>query len=59
MPVCFSKHLLLCISVLFQAYFADGNKDKDRDPVFCEELGLAVEKIKDGFTLNGLWDVLA
>lgn len=43
----------------FAAYFADGSKDKDRDPVFSEELGLAIEKLKDGFTLNGLWDVLA
>ncbi len=42
-----------------QAYFADGNKDKDRDPVYSEELGLAVEKLKDGFTLQGLWDVLS
>lgn len=42
----------------FAAYFADGNKDKDRDPVYSEELGLAIEKLKDGFTLSGLWDVL-
>jgi hypothetical protein len=41
---------------MFQAYFADGNKDKDREPVFSEELGLAVEKLRDGFTLQGLWD---
>ncbi|XP_063421921.1 Bardet-Biedl syndrome 5 protein homolog isoform X3 [Mytilus trossulus] len=43
----------------FAAYFADGNKDKDRDPVYSEELGLAIEKLRDGFTLQGLWDVLA
>lgn len=42
----------------FAAYFADGNKDKDRDPVYSDELGLAIEKLKDGFTLSGLWDVL-
>ncbi|XP_060603512.1 Bardet-Biedl syndrome 5 protein-like [Ruditapes philippinarum] len=42
----------------FAAYFADGNKDRDRDPVYSEELGLAVEKLKDGFTLSGLWEVL-
>jgi Bardet-Biedl syndrome 5 protein len=40
-----------------QAYFADGNKD--RDPVFSQELGLAVEKLKDGFTVAGLWEVLS
>ncbi|KAK3108665.1 hypothetical protein FSP39_012841 [Pinctada imbricata] len=43
----------------FAAYFADGNKDKDRDPVYNEELGLAIEKLRDGITLQGLWDVLA
>ncbi|KAL4222449.1 Bardet-Biedl syndrome 5 protein [Mactra antiquata] len=42
----------------FAAYFADGNKNKDREPVYSEELGLAIEKLKDGFTLSGLWDVL-
>ncbi|XP_048756456.1 Bardet-Biedl syndrome 5 protein homolog [Ostrea edulis] len=43
----------------YAAYFADGNKDKDRDPVYCEELGLAIEKLRDGITLQALWDVLA
>jgi hypothetical protein len=42
----------------FQAYFADGNKQTDRDPVFSEELGLAIEKLKDGFSLAGLWEVV-
>ncbi|KAJ8311265.1 hypothetical protein KUTeg_011183 [Tegillarca granosa] len=42
-----------------RAYFADGQKDKDRDPVYSEELGLAIEKLRDGFTLQGLWDVMA
>uniref|UniRef100_A0A4W6FKZ1 Bardet-Biedl syndrome 5 protein homolog n=1 Tax=Lates calcarifer TaxID=8187 RepID=A0A4W6FKZ1_LATCA len=31
---------------------------QDREPVFSEELGLAIEKLKDGFTLNGLWEVM-
>ncbi|XP_041365484.1 Bardet-Biedl syndrome 5 protein-like [Gigantopelta aegis] len=43
----------------FAAYFADGNKERDRDPVYSEELGLAIEKLKDGFTLSGLWEVLS
>uniref|UniRef100_A0A8C2DH16 BBSome complex member BBS5 n=1 Tax=Cyprinus carpio TaxID=7962 RepID=A0A8C2DH16_CYPCA len=30
----------------------------DREPVFSEELGLAIEKLKDGFTLQGLWEVM-
>lgn len=42
----------------FVAYFADGNKQQDREAVFSEELGLAIEKLKDGFTLQGLWDVM-
>lgn len=33
-------------------------KQQDREPVFSEELGLAVEKLKDGFTLQGLWEVM-
>ncbi|XP_064647325.1 Bardet-Biedl syndrome 5 protein homolog [Lineus longissimus] len=41
----------------FAAYFADGDKDQDRDPVYSEELGLAIEKLKEGFTLQGLWEV--
>uniref|UniRef100_A0A8C0XAL9 Bardet-Biedl syndrome 5 protein homolog n=1 Tax=Castor canadensis TaxID=51338 RepID=A0A8C0XAL9_CASCN len=43
----------------FVAYFADGNKQQDREPVFSEELGLAIEKLKDGFTLRGLWEVMS
>ncbi|XP_035188065.1 Bardet-Biedl syndrome 5 protein isoform X3 [Oxyura jamaicensis] len=42
----------------FVAYFADENKQYDREPVFSEELGLAIEKLKDGFTLQGLWEVM-
>ncbi|XP_023683812.1 BBSome complex member BBS5-like isoform X4 [Paramormyrops kingsleyae] len=43
----------------FTAYFADGDKQQDREPVFSEELGLAVEKLKEGFTLQGLWEVIS
>ncbi|XP_015778467.1 PREDICTED: Bardet-Biedl syndrome 5 protein-like [Acropora digitifera] len=42
----------------FAAYFADGDKSSDREPVYSEELGLAVEKLKDGFTIQGLWEVV-
>ncbi|XP_058889685.1 Bardet-Biedl syndrome 5 protein homolog isoform X4 [Acipenser ruthenus] len=42
----------------FVAYFADGSKQQDREPVFSEELELAIEKLKDGFTLQGLWEVV-
>uniref|UniRef100_A0A8C7FK58 Bardet-Biedl syndrome 5 n=1 Tax=Oncorhynchus kisutch TaxID=8019 RepID=A0A8C7FK58_ONCKI len=40
------------------AYFSDGNKQQDREPVFSEELGIAVGKLKEGFTLQGLWEVM-
>ncbi|XP_069791803.1 BBSome complex member BBS5 [Narcine bancroftii] len=43
----------------FVAYFADANKQQDREPVYSEELGLAIEKLKDGFTLQGLWEVMS
>uniref|UniRef100_A0A8C3AXH9 Bardet-Biedl syndrome 5 protein homolog n=1 Tax=Cyclopterus lumpus TaxID=8103 RepID=A0A8C3AXH9_CYCLU len=36
----------------------DAFTQQDREPVFSEELGLAVEKLKDGFTLQGLWEVM-
>lgn len=33
-------------------------QSSDREPVYSEELGLAVEKLKDGFTIQGLWEVV-
>ncbi|EDV26742.1 Bardet-Biedl syndrome 5 protein-like protein [Trichoplax sp. H2] len=42
----------------FAAYFADGNKQSDRPPVYNEQLGLAVEKLMDGYTLASLWEVV-
>jgi len=42
----------------FAAYYADENKNIDRDPVFSAELGLAVERLRDGFTIEQLWTVL-
>lgn len=52
------ENILSSLLIYFQAYFADGDKQQDRDPVFNEELGLAIEKLKDGFTLSGLWEVV-
>ena len=43
---------------VLQAYFADGDKKEDREPVYSAELGLAIEKLKEGFTLAGLWEVM-
>ncbi|CAN8021419.1 unnamed protein product [Ixodes persulcatus] len=42
----------------FAAYLADGTHDRDREVVLSPELGLAVEKLPDGFTLANLWEVL-
>ncbi|CAL4167474.1 unnamed protein product, partial [Meganyctiphanes norvegica] len=39
------------------AYLADGHHT-DREPVYSAELGLAIEKLKDGYTLQTLWDVI-
>lgn len=30
----------------------------DNGPVYNQELGLAIEKLKDGFELKNLWDVI-
>uniref|UniRef100_A0A061RW20 Bardet-Biedl syndrome 5 protein n=2 Tax=Tetraselmis sp. GSL018 TaxID=582737 RepID=A0A061RW20_9CHLO len=40
------------------AYFADGGRQQDREPVFSAELGLAVEGLQDGMTVQQLWSVL-
>ena len=42
----------------FAAYLAEAAQDEPREIVFCKELGVAMEKIKDGFTLESLWSVL-
>jgi len=40
------------------SYYADGdNKNVDREPVYSPELGLAVEKLRDGMTMEELWSV--
>ncbi|KAB7495500.1 Bardet-Biedl syndrome 5 protein [Armadillidium nasatum] len=39
------------------AYLADGQRN-DEGPTYNEELGLAFEKIKDGFTVQKLWEVI-
>ncbi|GLC40971.1 hypothetical protein PLESTB_000961300 [Pleodorina starrii] len=39
-------------------YYADATKGADRDPVYCAELGLAIEQLKEGLTIEQLWSVL-
>jgi Bardet-Biedl syndrome 5 protein len=42
----------------FAAYYADeGQKNADRKPVYDPSLGLAIEKLRDGVTLEALWKV--
>lgn len=50
--------LLLFFVLTLISLLMTGPKQQDREPVFSEELGLAVEKLKDGFTLEGLWEVM-
>jgi len=37
------------------AYYADGNKERDREPVYNDELGLAVESLPQGYDVSALW----
>ncbi|CAG0888366.1 unnamed protein product [Cyprideis torosa] len=42
----------------YAVYYADGSgHTMDRPPVYDEALGLAFESLKDGFTLDSLWEV--
>lgn len=45
------------ITNVLVAYLADGQK-LDRPPVYSSELGLAVESLKEGYTLQKLWEVI-
>jgi Bardet-Biedl syndrome 5 protein len=43
----------------FAAYYmAEDDVGNAKEPVYNEELGLAIEKLKDGFELKNLWDVV-
>lgn len=39
-------------------YSLDQMEENTRKPVHCPELGLAVEKLRDGYTMQSLWEVL-
>lgn len=41
----------------FAAYYAAVNKNQDRPPTYSKELGLAIESLPDGFTIQDLWYV--
>jgi len=42
----------------YTAYLAEGAKREDREVVLSQELGLAIEKLPEGFTAKSLWSVL-
>ncbi|XP_046399282.1 Bardet-Biedl syndrome 5 protein homolog isoform X2 [Ischnura elegans] len=43
----------------YSAYLADGHAiGKSREPIYSKELGLAIEKPPDGFTLKSLWEII-
>lgn len=46
------------ISNSMLAYLADEGHTEDRPPVYCPELGLAIESLKPGYTLQQLWEVI-
>lgn len=37
--------------------FGTGSSNQQREPVYCKELGFSIEKIRDGYTLQDLWNV--
>lgn len=41
----------------FAAYFAEGGARDEQLPVYSEELGLAIEPLREGVTLQSLWTV--
>ncbi|CAM2718167.1 unnamed protein product [Rotaria socialis] len=42
----------------YATYLTDAGKH-DHEPVYSEELGLAIEKLPQGYTLGSLWDILS
>lgn len=46
------------INTNFSNYLADDSIGSQREPFYCKQLGFAMEKIRDGFTLKDLWEVI-
>mmetsp|Transcript_45498 Transcript_45498/g.99081 ORF Transcript_45498/g.99081 Transcript_45498/m.99081 type:complete len:349 (+) Transcript_45498:212-1258(+) len=42
----------------FAAYYADSHQQEAREVELSQELGLAIEKLPEGFTAKGLWSVV-
>ena len=51
---------LCLIYFLYQAYYAYESEDQNtkHEPDYSEELGLSIEKLKEGFKLKDLWDIV-
>ncbi|KAK4471376.1 hypothetical protein MN116_004810 [Schistosoma mekongi] len=45
-------------SDILSAYLADGTKQTDREPVYNEDLGLAIERLPENYTISDLWKVI-
>ncbi len=41
------------------ACYATGGSSTGREPVFCPELGLAMEALPEGTTVEALWNIVA
>lgn len=46
------------INSKFTAYLSEGDSEEHREPFFCKELGFAMEKLRDGYTVKDLWHVM-
>lgn len=43
---------------VFSQYSADTSQQRDRPPVYVPSLGLAVEALPEGYTVEKVWDDL-
>lgn len=46
------------INSKFTAYLSQGDGEHRREPFYCKELGFAMEKLRDGYTIRDLWNVM-
>lgn len=46
------------LSNVLVTYCLDQGDERTGKPVYCPELGLAIEKLSEGYTIQNLWQVL-
>lgn len=46
------------LSNALAAYSLDQRDENNSEPVYCPDLGLAVEKLKPGYSMKTLWEVI-